>query len=105
MVQCRWPESLTSDLVGELVNGDAKLLESSPRFIECSLTAVLSFIPGGHVEVVNESLGKGYDGWIGGVMEMRRKGNSEILKAKNIYFLGFAHENRKQVCSAQPRVG
>jgi hypothetical protein len=94
MVQCRWPESLASDFVGELVDRSAELLESSPSFIECSFAAMFGFIPGGHAEVVEE-----VGIWLGGKMqlwyvEMRECGDIECLHIK-IYTSLTSHASRK----------
>ncbi len=59
MVKCCGPKRLRSDLVGELVDRDAKLLEACPSFIESSFAAMLCLIPGGHVDAVDVELRRG----------------------------------------------
>jgi hypothetical protein len=56
VVECRGPESFGADLVCEFVDGNAKSLESSPRFIKCSFAAMLCFVPGRHDDGVEVKL-------------------------------------------------
>jgi hypothetical protein len=56
MIKRGGPESLAPDLVRELVDRDAKLLEPSPGFIERSFATMLCFIPSGHSDGVDKEV-------------------------------------------------
>jgi hypothetical protein len=58
LIKHRGLEGFRSDLIRELINGDVKLLEASPSFIEGILAAILCFILGGHFNDV-DALGMG----------------------------------------------
>jgi hypothetical protein len=70
VVECRGPKSLGTDLVCELVDGDAKPFEACPSLIESSFAAVLCLIPGGHDDAVEVKLELGKEGGLMMRLEM-----------------------------------